>query len=56
MMDYLAAWESNHRGVDSDRNVELVIPIPAVAVAHVATASTTAATRIESETTLIGMR
>lgn len=56
MMEYLAAWDTNHMGVDHDRNVELVIPIPPSAMAAVTRASATAPTRIESETTLRGMR
>ena len=43
-------------GTALDRNVELVIPLPAGARARVEAASATAPSRIESETTLRGMR
>jgi hypothetical protein len=56
MMDYLAAWDRDHTGTANDRNVELVIPVPSGVAAHLAAASATAPTRIESETTLAGMR
>lgn len=56
MMDYLAAWERSHVGTALDRNVELVIPLPAGARARVEAASATAPSRIESETTLRGVR
>jgi hypothetical protein len=56
MMDYLSAWERSHVGTALDRNVELVIPLPAGARARVEAASATAPSRIESETTLRGMR
>ena len=55
-MDYLSAWERSHVGTALDRNVELVIPLPAGARARVEAASATAPSRIESETTLRGMR
>jgi hypothetical protein len=56
MMDYLSAWEASHVGTALDRNVELVIPLPAAARARVEAAALTAPTRIESETTLRGLR
>jgi hypothetical protein len=56
IMDFLSGWETEHRGGNNDRNVELVIPIPPAAAATIAAASATAPTRIESETTLVGMR
>ena len=56
MMDYLSAWDHSHVGTALDRNVELVIPIPEAARARVAAAAMTASSRIESETTLRGMR
>lgn len=56
MMDYASAWEPSHVGTALDRNVELVIPVPATARARVTTAAVTAPARIESETTLRGMR
>lgn len=55
-MDYVSAWEPSHVGTALDRNVELVIPVPPTAMARVATAAMTAPARIESETTLRGMR
>jgi len=55
LIDYMAAWESNHRGTDADRNVELVVPVPAAAMAAVNTIAASAPARIESETTLRGM-
>ena len=55
IMDMVSGWSPDLRGVDRDRNVELVVPVPTSAVAHVATASAAAPTRIESETTLRGM-
>ncbi|MEI8258202.1 MAG: hypothetical protein WCJ30_21195, partial [Deltaproteobacteria bacterium] len=56
IMDMLSGWAPDNRGVARDRNVELVIPMPPGAAARVAALSATAATRIESETTLRGMR
>ncbi len=56
IMDMLSGWSRDHRGAARDRNVELVIPIPAATSAHIATATSAAPTRIESETTLRGMR
>ncbi len=56
MMEYLSAWDHSHVGTALDRNLELVIPMPPAAMAHVATASMTAPSRIESETTLRGLR
>lgn len=56
MMDYLAGWEASHVGTALDRNVELVIPVPSAARARVEAAAMTAPARIESETTLRGMR
>lgn len=55
-MEYLSSWESNHLGMANDRNVELVIPVPPAARDAVARAAAMAPTRIESETTLRGMR
>lgn len=54
IMDMLAGWSPDHRGVARDRNVELVIPLPAGATGHVTQASLAAPLRIESETTLRG--
>lgn len=56
MIEHLAAWDSNHMGQLRDRNVELVIPVPPTALDAVNRASAAAPTRIESETTLRGMR
>ena len=56
LMDYLAAWEPSHVGTALDRNVELVIPLPPGARARVLAASAASPARIESETTLRGMR
>ncbi|MDB4931791.1 MAG: hypothetical protein JWM10_4275 [Myxococcaceae bacterium] len=56
MMDYLSAWEASHVGTALDRNVELVVPLPAAARLRVEAAALTAPTRLESETTLRGMR
>lgn len=56
LMDFLSGWERDHRGNDGDRNVELVVPLPAAAAARIAAASAAAPTRLESETTLRGMR
>jgi len=55
-MEHLSGWDSNHMGTADDRNVELVITIPMAAREAVARASAMAPTRIESETTLRGMR
>lgn len=55
-MDYVSGWEPSHVGTALDRNVELVIPVPPTAAARVAMAAMTAPARIESETTLRGMR
>jgi hypothetical protein len=55
LMDFLSAWDSDHTGTAQDRNVELVIPIPAGAATAVTGALAAAPTRIESETTLRGM-
>ena len=56
LLDYVSAWEPSHVGTALDRNVELVIPLPAAARARVAAASATASARLESETTLRGLR
>ena len=56
MMDNQSGWSNDHTGTAMDRNVELVIPIPAAAATRISAASATAPTRIESETTLRGMR
>jgi 3',5'-cyclic AMP phosphodiesterase CpdA len=56
VMDYVSGWEASHVGTALDRNVELVIPVPAAARARIEAAAITAPTRIESETTLRGMR
>ena len=56
LLDYVSAWEASHVGTALDRNVELVIPLPAGARARVAAASAMAPARLESETTLRGQR
>ena len=56
VMDYVSGWEASHVGTALDRNVELVIPVPAAARARIEAAAMMAPTRIESETTLRGMR
>jgi hypothetical protein len=54
LMQYLAGWERDHQGAAPDRNVELLLPVPAAARARVAAAALTAPARLESETTLRG--
>jgi 3',5'-cyclic AMP phosphodiesterase CpdA len=54
-MEYLSAWTDRVSDDPLDHNVELIIPIPEAALGSVATASASAPTRIESETTLRGL-
>lgn len=56
LIDYLSGWAPELTGAAGDRNVELVIPIAPEARAAVARARAAAPARIESETTLRGMR
>lgn len=55
LMDFQAGWGVADRTTDGDRNVELVVPLPASAMARVTAASMRAPARLESETTLRGM-
>ncbi|MBI5514412.1 MAG: hypothetical protein HY909_11630 [Deltaproteobacteria bacterium] len=56
LLDSLSGWGDRGESAATDRNVELVIPLPASAALRVAAAGERAPSRIESETTLRGMR
>lgn len=53
LMDYLAGWSGQVSDLATDRNVEVVIPVPAGMAATIAAA--TGHARIDSETSLRGM-
>lgn len=56
LIDHVSGWEGVAESTAADRNVELVIPTPMSAAMTVAAAGMRAPSRIESETTLRGMR
>lgn len=51
-MDYVAAWSGRVSTDPQDLNVELIVPIPASAVASVASAAASAPSQLQSQTTL----
>lgn len=55
LLDFQAGWGETDRTTDGDRNVDLVVPVPAGAMARVAARAMAAPARLESETTLRGM-
>ena len=55
LMDFQSGWGIESPATAQDRNVELIVPMPMSALAHVMMATARAPTRIESDTTLRGM-
>jgi hypothetical protein len=56
LIDQVSGWGDPGESDATDRNVELVVPLPAGAAMRVAAAGAGAPSRLESETTLRGMR